>query len=51
MQDSTVVGDCLTKAPKEVLLFKLSLKSLVFVSDLPPDSTVVVGDCLADLRF
>jgi hypothetical protein len=27
-----VVGDCLAEAPKEVLLFKLLLKSMVFVS-------------------
>ena len=32
-QDSTVVGDFLTKAPKDVLLFKLLLKNMVFVSD------------------
>jgi hypothetical protein len=32
-QDSTVVvGDCLAEAPKQVLLFKLLLKSMVFVS-------------------
>ena len=47
-QDSTVVGDCLTKASKDVLLFNLLLKSMVFFSDLPPDSTVVLGDCLAE---
>ena len=47
-QDSTVVGDWLTKASKDVLLFYLLLRSMVFFSDLPPDSTVVLGDYLAE---